>query len=66
MRWDKTTGKLNNRGFTLAEVLIVVAILVVLFGLGFAFVSSYIENNRQAAADRTAESHGRIIRVRYP
>lgn len=56
MRGDKTTGKLNNRGFTLAEVLIVVAILVVLFGLGFAFVSSYIENNRQAAADRTAES----------
>ena len=37
MRGDKTTGKLNNRGFTLAEVLIVVAILVVLFGLGFAF-----------------------------
>ena len=48
--------KLNSRGFTLGEVLLVVAIILVLAGLGASFISSYLESHRQLTADSTAES----------
>lgn len=48
--------KMNNRGFTLAEVLLAVAIIMILIGVTTFGITSYMANNRQAAADRAAES----------
>ena len=47
--------KRNNRGFTLAELLIVVAIITVLAGVGFIAVQSYQKSMAQLEADAIAK-----------
>lgn len=47
--------KKNRAGFTLAELLLTVAILVILFGIGFVAVTSYLRNLRLNEMDWTAK-----------
>ena len=49
------TMKKNRAGFTLAELLLAVAILVILFGLGFVAVNAYLRNLRLNEMDWTAK-----------
>ena len=45
----------NNRGFTIAEMLIVVAILIILFAVGFIAGNEIIKSTRQKNMDKRAE-----------
>ena len=47
--------KKNRAGFTLAELLLAVAILVILFGIGFVMVNAYLKNLRLNEMDWTAK-----------
>ena len=47
--------KKNRAGFTLAELLLTVAILVILFGIGFVAVTAYLRNLRLNEMDWTAK-----------
>jgi prepilin-type N-terminal cleavage/methylation domain-containing protein len=61
----KLAGKLkNNKGFSLAEVLIVIAIIIILGALGTFSVVNMIENSRQTAADKAAQSIAETIQAR--
>ncbi|SHN54443.1 prepilin-type N-terminal cleavage/methylation domain-containing protein [Butyrivibrio hungatei DSM 14810] len=46
----------NNKGFTLAELLITIALIGILAGVGALAIYNFLTNNRQAAADKAAES----------
>ena len=48
--------KLNKKGFTLAELLIVVAIIAILVAIAIPVFSSQLENTRKAVADANARS----------
>ena len=48
------TNKRNSRGFTMMEMLIAVAILVILMGLGFIAVQNYQRSMKQLELDKTA------------
>lgn len=54
----------NNKGFSLAEVLIVIAIIIVLTGFGAFSVVNMIENSRQTAADKVAQSIAETLQAR--
>ena len=47
--WSKGTMKKKRKGFTLAELLIVVAIIAVLVAIGIAIFTSLLEKSREAA-----------------
>ncbi len=49
------TNKRNRSGFTLAELLLTVAILIILFGLGFVAVTAYVRDLRLNEMDWTAK-----------
>ena len=46
---------LNRKGFSMAEVLIVVAIIVVLAGVGFIALMSHMRNMQQLEMDGQAK-----------
>ena len=48
--WSKGTMKKKRKGFTLAELLIVVAIIAVLVAIGIPIFTSQLEKSREAAA----------------
>ena len=48
--------KLNKKGFTLAELLIVVAIIAILVAIAIPVFSSQLENTRKAVDDANARS----------
>lgn len=47
--------KKSKSGFTLAELLLAIAIMVILFGIGFVAVSAYLKNLRLNEMDWTAK-----------
>ena len=48
--WSKGTMKKKRKGFTLAELLIVIAIIAVLVAIGIPIFTSQLEKSREAAA----------------
>ena len=55
-RWDKMMKRIKNRkGFSMAEVLIVVAIIVVLAGVGFIALMSHMRTMHQLEMDGQAK-----------
>ena len=54
IRFQRNTKK--SDGFTIAELLIVVAILLVLFGVAFVSYDTIVKNTRQAHLDKRAEA----------
>ena len=52
---NKMSDKRSNRGFTMMEMLIAVAILVILMALGFIAVMNYQRSMKQLELDRTAQ-----------
>lgn len=48
MRDEKTTKKLSNKGFSLVELIIVIAIMAILVGVVGTQVVPYIEKSREA------------------
>lgn len=51
----KRANRFDNRGFSLAEVMLTVAILVVLFALAMIPISKYQKEFRQQELDSKAE-----------
>lgn len=52
---NSTKNKLNKKGFTLAEVLVTVAIIIILAGVTFVSVAQYQKNLRLMEMDGTAK-----------
>lgn len=52
---NHSTESRKRGGFTMAELLIVVAIMIILFGFAFAGIVNFIRNLNQTELDKTAE-----------
>lgn len=52
---NSTKNRLNKKGFTLAEVLVTVAIIIILAGVTFVSVAQYQKNLRMMEMDGTAK-----------
>ncbi len=53
----------NKSGFTIVEVLIVIAIMAVLMGIGFPFIMGWLPNFRLRNATRDVHSHLQLARM---
>lgn len=57
--------KLNNKGFTLVELMAVVIILAVVMGIAFTSVTSAMNNSRKSSLTDSAKSVARAFNTKY-
>ena len=58
-------GKMNKKGFTLAELLIVIAIMAVLMAVAIPVFSAQLEKAREAVDESTARSANSMAYAEY-